>query len=137
MGKKMNEMWDSIFEDFEFNYPNIANRVIDWYPSGRMEIVVTLDDNTKRYFNFLDKTIRHAFDGESEYESEDDWRQMFARKLKKKMHDSFITHPELSELTGISTVTLSKYVSGKSTPSTYNIQKIARALNCSVYELIE
>ena len=42
----------------------------------------------------------------------------------------------LSYKTGISTVTLSKYMNGKTTPSTYNIQKIAQALRCSVTELI-
>jgi transcriptional regulator with XRE-family HTH domain len=40
----------------------------------------------------------------------------------------------LSDATGITAVTLSNYMRGKVTPNFYNVDKIAKALDCSIEE---
>ena len=66
--------------------------------------------------------------------SEEDWIKDFSMTLKNKVSMSGLTQQDLSNATGISKVSISKYMAGKSVPSHYNMLKIARALNCSVYE---
>ena len=46
-----------------------------------------------------------------------------------------MTYDDLSDVTGISRVTISNYATGKATPSMYNLSKIARALKCTTQTL--
>ena len=43
-----------------------------------------------------------------------------------------ISQTDLSDRTGIGQTLISRYISGKTTPSVYNVNKIARALNMTV-----
>ena len=138
MSKKMNEMWDSVLAEFEQEFSTIAVDVVDWYPSGQMEITVKTENGDKYVYNWLYKSIRivHSVDHDLEME-EEDWRKSFVHMLTHKMYRLGLSQDILSERTGISRVTISKYVNGKATPSSYNIRKLARALKCSTSELMD
>lgn len=62
-------------------------------------------------------------------------RREFGRRLKTLLELRGMTQNELSEETGISQVSISKYLNGKSDPSLLNVLKIARALDCSLDDL--
>ena len=66
--------------------------------------------------------------------NEDVYKKEFGRRLIRIIKRKGFTQKELSELTGISERTLTRYICGKSIPSLLHIDKIARALNCSVDE---
>ena len=135
---KCNNMWEPIYTDFEEHHPDIANDVIDWYPSAQMEIVVRLNDGKKLSYDWFTKNIGRLYDPNHDgYRmEEDEWRLIFSSKLIKKMRRFGITQTGLSEETGISRITISKYLNGRATPSTYNLQLIARTLRCSPSELL-
>ena len=135
---RCNNMWEDVLAGLEFSYPELYERVVDWYPSGCMEITVKLDDGRKKAYVLMDDLLVDIFDPkEQTYEvDEDEWRMNFARRLKNRMHRFGISQDELSERTGISKVTLSKYQNGRALPSGANIERLARALHCSYNELI-
>lgn len=129
--------WSLMFEEFMGNYPRIARDVVDWYPSGRLEITIVMNDGSKLVYN--GKTQSFSFirctDGEYENLTEQEWRYKFASKLYEYMTDNRMTQKELAELLNISQTTISKYLNAIATPSTYNLYRIARVLDCSINEL--
>lgn len=136
--KRMNQTWYNIFDEFATYFPTFAEQTVDWYPNGRSEITVILEDGSVKYYNHLYRTIRYAKSVETyENETEEDLRRVFAKRLNDRMVMLGVTQYELAEMTGLSSVTLSKYMNGKATPSLHNARKIERALKCSIYELIE
>lgn len=61
----------------------------------------------------------------------------FGRNLKDLLNESCMCQRELSELTGISEPTISRYVVGDAMPSLVNIVKIMRALECTFEDLVD
>ncbi len=68
--------------------------------------------------------------------TEEQWNAEFAKKLNYKINAMSISQKELSELSGVSETSISRYLSGTQTPKTYALTQIASALNASIYELI-
>jgi DNA-binding Xre family transcriptional regulator len=134
------KIWEPVLREFEIWHPAIAEKMIDWYPSGRNEITIKTADGSMWIFNFIGAALRRVDISENDVDrgsSESEWRERFADKLERKMKSSGISRWKLSEMTGISEVSLSKYVNCKATPSGYNIERLASALECSVSELID
>lgn len=125
--------YDSILESFKNDYIRWYNRMIDWYGNGDYEIVVILDDGSKLIYSQSTGTMRFLKNERVDI-SEEDWLKDFSMTLKHKVSMSGLTRQDLSDITGISKVSISNYMNGKSMPSHYNMLKIAKALNCSVYE---
>ena len=142
MIKCTNDQWDTMIKEFSELYPYLAEKVIDWYPSGQMEITVRILEGEKFAFDFMDKSIRSLGNvndrGFVDFKiDEEEWRIIFSSKLRTKMMRVCMSQSDLSELTGISMVSMSKYINGKATPSAYNMTLIASALKCSTAELME
>ena len=131
--------YDVIFERMSQMFPSIHKRVVDWYPGGRREIVVILDDGTKMMYESFDDTIRTIKSSaiSSEVIDETAYRKKFSDALRYQMRISGIMQYELSEQTGISVQTLSKYLKGIGTPSAYNLIRIANVLGCPVSSLTD
>lgn len=125
--------YDSILESFKNDYIRWYNRMVDWYGNGDYEIVVILDDGSKLIYSQSTGTIRFLKNERVDI-SEEDWIKDFSMTLKNKVSMSGLTRQDISDITGISKVSISNYMNGKSMPSHYNMLKIAKALNCSVYE---
>lgn len=135
---RCNNMWEDVLAGLEFAHPDIFDRVVDWYPSGCMEITIKLDDGVKMGYVLMDDLLFVIHDPkEQSYEvDDDDWRANFSRRLRSRMHRFAISQEELSDRTGISRVTISKYMNGKASPSGDNIERLVRALHCSYNELM-
>lgn len=130
------DIWEPVLNSLEERYPNIAKRIVDWYPVGRNEIMVKTDDGDRSIFNYIGASLRKLnFDNDTTGITEEQWRNEFSKRLCTKMSSSGMAQWQLARLTGISEMTISKYMNGRSTPSAYNIRKLAIALNCSVQEL--
>lgn len=133
-------VWEPVLSAFEERYPHVADITTNWYPCGQNEIVVKTKNGDVLIFNFIGSTIRKVdrnIDLDSNDIEEDDWRIEFSNRLNQKMASAGIPRWRLSQLTGISEPTLSKYMNGRSTPSMYNARKISRALRCPIGELGE
>lgn len=133
------EVWEPVLRKFEEYYPHLLSGMLDWYPSGRNEITVHLKNQDTLIYNFVTNDIRRNGISETDADdiTEDEWRKIFSKKLIDKMYYANISQWRLSELTGISEVSISKYMNGRATPSGFNIDRICRALKCSVSELTD
>lgn len=131
--------WDRIFENFKLHFPTAVEKIIDWYPSGPYEITARYSDGHRIAYDDDRETLRHL--GRLPEDicrvSEDDWKAVFSRKLRRIMDRKYISQKDLSERTGISRATVSAYINGRSVPSLYAAHKIANALECSINEFMD
>jgi DNA-binding XRE family transcriptional regulator len=135
--KTAKDYWTPIFNDFIQRYPELAEKIIDWYPSGQMEITVKIKGGEKYLYDWQEQLVYLVHASDEQYAvNEEEWRIRFAKKLQRKLNCLGMTQEALAFNTGISLVTISKYINGKATPSGYNIQRIASALQCSYSELM-
>lgn len=125
------------FSDFKLYFPEVAKSAVHWYPSGRHEITVKFDDGTKVIYNHIFKTMRNVVYGEDEQLSEEQWRKEFGFKLRDILADKGWSQGDLADRSGISRITIGKYLSGRASPSSYTVVTLARVLGCSVNELTE
>ena len=114
--------------------------ILSWRSVDGFEIVARMVDGSLMRFNSFDCTIgylkEHEVDERGNYlMGDEEYRQEFAMKLKRLMHSARITQTMLSEYTGISQVSISKYLNGKTLPDCRNLTRIANALRCSITEL--
>ena len=116
---------------FLFNYPMYAKKVVDWYRNDYGELVVKLDNGITLQYDIYNETLRELRPDNYEW-TETAYRREFGRRLSRVMLHKRVTQIELSQRTGIAQTTISKYITGKATPSSYNFRKIINALNCSV-----
>ena len=124
----MNTRYSTLFESFKRYFPTIASQAVDGYVSGTQEITVYfIYDDCTQTIRYLNKTIDNP--------EEDVWRRELGRRLNEKIYRSGMTQQEVAQQTGISQQIISRYVSGKATPSAYNMRRLAVALNCSITEL--
>lgn len=131
------KIWEPVLQAFKDRYPEFAKDIIDWYPIGQMEIAVRNSKGEKRVYNMMNQTLGMFRPPKVSdiFLDEDEWVKEFSYRLHKKMRMVGINQDGLSELTGISRVSINKYINGKSIPSVYNLEKIAWALNCPTSEL--
>lgn len=128
--------YDRTLKQFELYHPSLYNRTVDWWASGRMAITVKLNDGSMFEFDPLDNSIRKVVISWTEVD-EDVTRKEFGNNLLKMIPFSGMNSKELAAEVGISTVMLSKYIHGKSTPNVLVARKLARALGCTVDELFD
>ena len=137
--KDHEKQFETVFEEMELYFPMLVDKMVDWYPSGQLEITVKLEDGSKVAYSSITKgirTIRNA-DGIPEYMDEERWREAFKVRLYKKLYMTNMNQESLAKESGVSPVMISKYMSGKATPSGYTIHRLARALGCTVAELTD
>lgn len=127
-------MLDEMLKNLQLYFPTVASRMIEYQDSGDFELVVRCDNSETFIYDDLDKTIR-MLPSDSESMTEDMWRREFGRRLRKRMIRKGMTQSELAEKVGISQVMLSNYITGRSMPGFYIVDKLVRALDCSTDDL--
>ena len=136
----MHERYDEIYERFEKFFPTEKYNVVDWYPSTRNEIVVRFKNGDSLYFSGNNDRFGYISRcdvnecGECEL-TDDELRHKFSVKLLRLMQARYMNQRQLSETTGISTVSVNHYMTGQRLPDYKNLLRIANALECSVSEL--
>lgn len=84
----------------------------------------------KEFPNTASKVIDYYVNSMSEFEC----RTEYGKRLSSIMKAQGINQKELAEMTGVTPISINNYITGKSGPSWYNADKIARALNVSMEE---
>lgn len=135
--EKSIRLWEPVVKSFKGAYPDFYEQMVDWYPNGYLEIMVKLQDGRRLTYELIGDFIRFVRDTDYRVDelNEDIWRKNFSKCLKDRMRKLGLNQDELSERTGISRMTLSKYMNGKASPSGYNLERLARALKSSISEL--
>ena len=138
-------IWEPVLRNFKEHYEarclareQECYEIVDWYPSGHLEITVKLSNGDKLCYEFIGNRIWSLLsDDRNNIIDEESWRHIFSTRLKNRMRLCGVTQDRLSMLTGISRVTLSKYMNGAASPSGYNLNRICQALECSMSELTD
>lgn len=134
----INRTYTEIYSSFEMNFPSFAERATSWWPSGRSEITVKLDDGYKMAYDIFDGCIRRVPQvTDPEMISEEEWRKHFANRLRELMWREGFDSKTMADELGISVQMMSRYSNARSTPSITLIYKMCRLLKCSVRELTE
>lgn len=68
---------------------------------------------------------------------EDEWREIFASKIKRALIEQGLNQGQLAMMSGVSDQALSTYLLKQKTPGARAIINIAHALDISVEELID
>lgn len=137
-----NDVYNNIFAELCKMHPWMLGEIVRWWPNGNLRIMAELADGDVAEYDYILKTINIArsldeLEGRHRGDSEVKWRMEFARRLYRKLVTRGISQDELSWRTGISAGAISKYANGESTPSAYNLKKIAGVIGCPVSELID
>lgn len=124
------------FNSFKTMFPTIAMDVIETkynFHTGMLHM--TLKDGSEISYDQISRTMMTL---KSDERQEDyDLQHEFAKRLDEKLWRRGMTLQQLSEVTGISRQSISRYINGTAMPSLSNLISIARALGCKTSELID
>ena len=127
-------MDEILLTNFKKQFPCFADHAVEYRKKGPFALVVKLDDGHVISYYDTEQGIRRLPSDDSRL-TEEECREEFGIRLYRLMYNKGITQPELSEMTGITQSNISNYINGRKTPSFYTVDKIARALDCSIEEL--
>lgn len=134
------DYYDEMFDEFMKCRPDLVDDIRDCAPKHLHAIRITLKNGRQFDYNGRTKTyreLRDYYDTKPDEVTDDACREIFATNLAEIMRLKGFGQPELSERTGISTTSISKYLRKKATPTITNLEKIAHALNCGRDELLD
>lgn len=69
--------------------------------------------------------------------TEREWRAEFSKRLRCRLNELNMTQTDLARVTGLTEVSIHRYIYCERTPKSYDMLKIAKAVKCTVSELIE
>ena len=121
-----------LYENFKLYFPSIEKCCVGWRQTDLFELEIDNKDGYTFIYNDMDHSIGLKFDTCTDA----GWKKEFARRLRKKMAMRGLTQATLGEMTGIGQPLLSLYTKGKTLPSVQKASALAKALNCSVNDLI-
>ena len=126
--------YGSVFYKYEQLTDFESSKPVSWEPFSKYQIKVHLDNGRAQIYNGMRNSIRTVFENDH---SDECISRDFSLNLSERMYEKQLTQRELSAATGISQATLSNYLLRKSIPSLSAAIRIADALDCNVYDLIE
>lgn len=128
----MEVMDERLYTNFKQYFPLFAEDAVSFTTSNMpCELIVKLTDGSYILYDDVDRTIRNLPDDPHELSKEECTKE-FSYRLRKMMQIKGVTQQELSERTGIAQSNISGYIRGVNSPSFYVIDKIAKALDCSI-----
>ena len=128
--------YERTLQQFKTYYPNLYNKAVDWWASGRMSVAIRLTNGDIYDYDPLDNSLRRISDDEHRCD-ENEFRKTFGSNLQKMLPYSGLTKGELAEKVGITNTMLSRYIRGNATPSMFIASKIADVLNCTLDEFLD
>lgn len=126
-------MKDHIIRNFELYFPTVAERAIEVRRDKYRTLFVRTNDGDVYIYDDVERYIRML--PARDDMTENNFKREFSIRLRHVMFVKGITQTELSERTGISQAAISQYLTGKSMPGFYKLDRIARALDCNIDDL--
>lgn len=124
-------MTNDIINMLEMYFPFVAEDAEEYIKVGIFELIIKMKNGRSILYDNIDHTIRNLPKDSSKM-TEVEHRKELSFRLRKIMRHRGMTQNELADATGLSRYTVNRYLNGKVTPSFYHIDKIAKALDCSV-----
>lgn len=119
--------------NFRLYFPFIYEDAKEIFDLNPIELLVERNNGSKLIYNEFHNSIRYI-PKDPHNMNEDEYRSEFKYRLLSCMERYHMSQGMLSEVTGISQSILSRYMNGVSIPSFQNLDKIAKALGCSMDE---
>lgn len=133
MSRESNLM-DEYMHQVYLYFPDLLGKVI--HAREYVQFMLLLETNTKYdYFYNITNNVLIPIPKDDKNLDKDSFRRIFGVLLRRALECSGLTQEELSEKTGIPQPNISDYLYGKHFPSFYQIDKMAKAMNCSVEDL--
>lgn len=125
-----------MLEHFFDQMPFIQDQMAYCYRSGPRELTAVLKDGSRAVFNDLFGRTTFLSKPSEACLGIEECSKRFGIRLRALMNDRMVNQQELSARTGISQSAISKYATGSIEPKASTIVKLARALECSVSDLM-
>lgn len=123
-----------LIDNINVYYPFITRDAVEYNLVSYNELLVTTSHGENFLYNDIKKSFRLL---SSDYDiSKDSFSKEFGLKLARLMEARYISEVELSDMTGISVQTISRYINGRIIPTFYNVYLISLALDCSLDDFI-
>lgn len=127
-------MLEQLVRNFALYFPMTAEKMVEYKTTNCFDLTAKLSDGNFVLYDDASHSIRNL-PRDSRNMSEEEFKKELSYRLRSIMSRRGITQWKLSKMTGISNVLLSKYMHGKNIPSAYKLDKIAKALDCSMDDL--
>ena len=124
-------MDDYLLEEFKYRDPYLYEQMAECEMYGKYALLVTLVDGRHYIYDSFTKVTRRLPTDKSNM-TEDECKREFKYRLYHALDSRGMTQTELCRRAGISQPQLSRYMTGKAMPSFYVVDRIAKALGCSI-----
>jgi DNA-binding phage protein len=131
----MKSKYDRMIDQFNLYYPDLSNRVVDWWPSGRIHITVKLNDGMMFEFNSYDHCIRRVLSSDYSNDAEA-LKKNIGHNLEKVILARGLSHAEIAERSGVTPAMLSRYIHGNSMPGIDKVYALASVLGCRIVDIL-
>lgn len=133
MSRESNLM-DEYMHQVYLYFPDLLGEVV--HAREYVQFMLLLETNTEYdYFYNITNNVLIPIPKDDKNLDKESFRRIFGVLLRRVLECSGLTQEELSEKTGIPQPNISDYLYGKHFPSFYQIDKMAKAMNCSVEDL--
>ena len=133
MSRESNSM-DEYMHQVYLYFPGLLGEVV--HAREYVYLMLLLETNSKYdYFYNLTNNVLIPIQKSDQDLDKESFKRIFGVLLRRAIEHSGLTQEEMSEKTGIQQARISDYLYGKHFPSFYQIDKMAKAMNCSVEDL--
>lgn len=133
MSRESNLM-DEYMHQVYLYFPDLLGEVV--HAREYVQFMLLLETNAEYdYFYNITNNVLIPIPKDDKNLDKESFRRIFGVLLRRALECSGLTQEELSEKTGIPQPNISDYLYGKHFPSFYQIDKMAKAMNCSVEDL--
>ena len=126
-------MVDYLKRNAEASFPFLVDEAIEVTECGPSQLFIRMADGSAYLYDDFDGAAR-PLPRDSSNMTETECRSEFSARLRRLMLIKGVSQNELVARTGISQAMISRYMTGRSEPGFYNLDKIARVLECSLEE---
>lgn len=128
------DLMDEYMHQVYLYFPDLLGEVV--HVREYVQFMLLLETNTKYdYFYNITNNVLIPIPKDDKNLDKESFRRIFGVLLRRALECSGLTQEELSEKTGIPQPNISDYLYGKHFPSFYQIDKMAKAMNCSVEDM--
>ena len=124
-----------ILRNFEWNHKEYADRAVEVKEYIWDDLIAMLDNGRVVIYDSVYDKCRELPANPDDM-TEEEWRREFGIRLRRRMCSMGVNQMGLSELADISQVMVSKYTRGDAVPGAYNLNKIAKVLDCHMDDFV-
>ena len=132
--KRREEIENSIelFDSFEKEFPLLTKDITKTIGMSDHTMEVYYEDGSVGIYDQLLHSFRYIPRKTRQQMTESRWRIELGHKIYRTMMERGLLMSELSDISGISYSSLSKYINGHKSPGSYTLKRIATSLDVGV-----